>query len=133
MERLVAWRILQRPISNALPMCLTSSPFNLQNTSATSSSASFNILGLEVDSSTGQSTEITGLFTTPFDYQNYQELLSTVAGGATITTSFSAQFSTAPEPGTSIELILGLTLLQMGRVRFRSKAGKTPHSNEAAS
>src|ERR1035438_2378039 len=41
------------------------SPFNLDNTSATSSTASFNIRGIEVDSLTGDIIPITGAFTTP--------------------------------------------------------------------
>jgi hypothetical protein len=83
------------------------SPFNLQNTSATSSSASFNILGLEVDSATGDTVPITGAFTTPFSSQTFQDLLAAIADKQTITTSFSAQFATvSPEPGTLSDLMI---------------------------
>jgi len=90
------------------------SPFNLQNTSSTSSTASFVVRGIEVDSSTGDTVPITGVFTTQFSNENYQELLATVASGGTITTSFSAEFSTSspvPEPSTLIELITGFAAI----------------------
>jgi hypothetical protein len=99
------------------------SPFNLQNTSATSSTASFNILGLEVDSATGDTIPITGAFTTPFTSMNFQQLLAMVDGapppiGGTITTPFSAQLSTSlPEPGTSVELMMGVAAIGIGLYR----------------
>jgi len=85
------------------------SPFNLFNTSATSSTASFNILGLEVDSITGKSTPITGAFSQPFTNMNYQQILATIAGGGTVTTAFGAQFATtAPEPDSLMLMAIGL-------------------------
>ena len=87
------------------------SPFNLQNTSATSSTASFQILGMEVDSTTGDTIPIIGTFTTPFTAMSFQELLLAVENGQTITTAFSAQFATVssiPEPGTASLLLLTL-------------------------
>lgn len=85
------------------------SQYNLFNTSATSSTASFNVLGLEVDSTTGNTVEVTGAFTTPFTDLNYQQILATVLGGGTVTTSFAAEFATvAPEPGTLAEVMIGL-------------------------
>jgi hypothetical protein len=99
------------------------SPFNLQNTSATSSTASFNILGIEVDSLTGDTIGITGAFTTPFDSMTFQELLATVGdapGGGIVATPFSAQFTTgavAPEPGTLIALMIGMAALGANLIR----------------
>lgn len=89
------------------------SPYNLQNTSATSSSASFEVLGTEVDSTSMTSIPIVGTFTTPFSNLNFQNLLSEVEGGQTITTSFSAEFSTtvAPEPGTLAQLMMGIGMV----------------------
>jgi len=97
------------------------SPFNLQNTSSSSSSASFDIRGIETDSSTGQSIAINGTFTTPIT-ESYQQILATVEGGGSFTTAFSAQFTTAPEPGTWIELGMGLGLVGISsayRKRFK--------------
>jgi hypothetical protein len=91
------------------------SPFNLENTSATSSTASFNILGIEVDSLTGDTIPITGAFTTPFTSMNFQQLLAEVATpGGSITTSFSGEIATvavAPEPTTFIDLLTGIIAL----------------------
>jgi len=100
------------------------SPFNLQNTSATSSTASFNILGIEVDSTTGDTIPITGAFTTPFSNESFQSLLGTVLAGGTVTTAFSAEFSTAPltpEPSTVVELMLGIGAIAMGLL-FRKRS-----------
>jgi len=109
------------------------SPYNLQNTSATSSSASFRILGTEIDSLTGQTVPITGTFTTPFTSQNFQQILATIAAGGTITTSFSAQFSTGtvnvvPEPGTWTESMIALFLIGIGVAGSRSRAGRHTES-----
>ena len=72
------------------------SPYNLFNTSATSSTASFDVTGLEIDSSTNTSVAFTGLFTSQFINMNYQQILAIVNGGGTIETSYSGSFSTAP-------------------------------------
>jgi hypothetical protein len=95
------------------------SPLNLQNTSSTSSTASFNILGIEVDSLTGDTIPITGEFNLPFAAQSFQELLATTGGGGTVTTSFSAQVATVdsgttgtvPEPANVSYLLVGLAAL----------------------
>jgi hypothetical protein len=96
------------------------SPFNLQNTSATSSTASFNILGYEVDTISGNSVPITAAFSTQFTTMNYQQVLSTILGDGTVTTSFSGQLATVPEPSTLIELSLGLGIAGIGGT-FRRK------------
>ena len=90
------------------------SPFNLENTSATSSTASFNILGIEVDSLTGDTIPITGAFTTPFTSMNFQQLLAEVlTPGGSITTSFSGEIATVvvPEPSAFVELLTGILAL----------------------
>jgi hypothetical protein len=109
------------------------SPFNLENTSATSSTASFNILGVEVDSLTGQTIPITGAFTAPFTDGGcpglqpcpFQTLLADAAEGIPILTSFSGEISTvspAPEPSTLIELLIGISLLGIYLSRARQSA-----------
>jgi hypothetical protein len=100
------------------------SPFNLQNTSASTSTASFNIQGTEVDSITGDTIQITGTFTTPFTTQNFQHILATVEGGGTVVTAFSAQFATVPEPGTWIELMIGLGSVGIGASSYGKKLRK---------
>ena len=86
-------------------------PYNLQNTSATSSTASFNILGTEVDTTTGNTIAVTGEFSTVFTSMNFQQVLATVEGGGTVTTAFAGQLATVPEPSTLVELMLGLGVI----------------------
>jgi hypothetical protein len=101
------------------------SPYNLQNTSASTSTASFTIDGEEVDSSTGLSAPFVGTFTTPFTTMNFQQLLSDVEAGDTFSENFSAQFavtapSTTPEPSSLLELMMGIGLVGVGLV-YRKK------------
>lgn len=106
------------------------SPFNLQNTSATSSTASFDILGFEVDSLTGDTIPITGTFSQPFTNMNFQQLLAVVDGapppvGGSITTSFSGQIATlnaTPEPATFLEFLMGIGALGIYLNRSRQRA-----------
>lgn len=101
------------------------SPLNLQNTSARSATASFGILGLEVDSLTGDTIPITGEFTLPFTDQSFQDLLATVGSHGTVTTSFSAQLATSgsgttgtvPEPGNLILMLAGIGVMGLARLR----------------
>jgi hypothetical protein len=100
------------------------SPYNLFNNSATSSTASFNVLGLEVDSLTGKTVPVTGAFSEPFTALNFQQILATVAGGGTVTTAFGAQFQTVtPEPGTIVELMIGLGAVGIGLFRRQKQTG----------
>jgi hypothetical protein len=105
------------------------SPFNLENTSATSSAGSFRISGIEVDSATNTSAPFVGTFTTPFATQSFQDLLAVVAvPNGTVTTSFAAQFnvtSPVPEPGTVSESLIGLGLVAFGTLASRVRRSKS--------
>jgi hypothetical protein len=95
------------------------SPYNLTNQTASSSSAVFSVSGLELDSLTNTSTMITGLFTAQFPSMTFQDILTAVNGGGTISTSYSASFTTTvPEPATGLSLALG-TFAIAGFLRFR--------------
>jgi hypothetical protein len=103
------------------------SPFNLQNTSSTASTASFNILGTEVDTITGQTINLTGAFTTPFTAMTFQQLNADVQAGETITTPFSAQFQTlagTPEPSSLLEFMMGIGLVGISFI-YRRKLKRT--------
>jgi hypothetical protein len=104
------------------------SPYNLQNTSASSSSASFDIVLTEVDSSPGgQTISVTGAFSQPFTTSTFQLLEAEVQGGLTVTTPFSAQFATAsgtPEPSSLLELMMGMGLVGISIV-YRKKLKRT--------
>ncbi len=95
------------PGQSCTPSVPNMAPYNLNNTANGGSTASFVVLGTEFDRSTNTSIAITGLFTAQFATP-YQTLLNTVNSGGTISTSYSATFSTvAPEPGTGMSLALG--------------------------
>jgi hypothetical protein len=118
--------IAPAPGQQCTPDVPVQSPYNLNNTTLNSSTASFNLAGFEVDSLTGNTIPFTGIFSTQFPNQNYQTLLETVNNGGTITTSFSASFATsaptAPEPGTWILLAIGagaIGLAYRRRAAFR--------------
>jgi hypothetical protein len=111
------------------PLTPNPSPFNLQNLSATSSSASFSLLGTEVDSISGNTIPILGTFTTPNVDQSFQQILTTIGTGGSVTTAFSANFFTlapnvTPEPDTLVEITLGMGLLVLGVFLRKKKLAK---------
>lgn len=109
------------------PNLPTQSPLDLINLSATTSIASFAILGTEFDSLTGDDVPVSGVFTIPLSDQNFQQFLGTIAGGGTVTSSFAAQFTTptspvppVPEPGTLSMMAIGILAIGMMKlVGFR--------------
>jgi hypothetical protein len=110
----------------APPVTPNQSPFNLQNTSTTSSTASFNILGIEMDSLTHTSIGVTGSFTETSTTMSYQAILALIEGGGTFTTGFAGQIATvsaAPEPSTWVELMMGFGLVGLSMV-YRKKLRK---------
>lgn len=91
------------------------SPFDFQNTSANTATATFNISGSEVDSLTGTSIAVDGVFTMPLN-ESYQQLLTTLASSGTFTSSFSGSIATessapaqpsVPEPSTWASMAIG--------------------------
>jgi hypothetical protein len=112
---------------NCTPNAPALSPYNLTNTSATTSVASFNVIGFEVDSLTNTQVAFTGVVSSTFN-ESFQQLLADVelpGGPGSVTTTASLSFSTAvPEPGTGISLALGAFsiagLIGFGRRRAKS-------------
>lgn len=93
------------------------SPFDFQNTSAGTGTATFNISGVEVDSLTATTMAIDGVFTMPLN-ESFQTLLATMGSGGTVTTSFSGSLATesspppppppsVPEPNTWTSIAIG--------------------------
>jgi hypothetical protein len=109
----------------APPISADVSPFNLQNTSATSSSASFNLIGYETDIATGDTEAFSGSFSDPAVDMSYQAILGEIEGGGTFTTPFSAQIvvDSTPEPNSLVELMMGIGLVGIGLV-YRKKLKK---------
>lgn len=87
------------------------SPYNLQNTSASTSTASFAMLGVARRISTNEFSSFRGVLTAQFT-QPYQQLLLEISEGLPITNSYSATFSATiiPDPGT-LSLALGGSLM----------------------
>ena len=105
------------------------SPFDFQNTSATTGTATFNIEGLEADSTTSATILVSGVFTIPLN-ESFQQLLSTIQGSGTVTSSFSASLATesnpppppsVPEPNTWTSIAIGT----VGIFVFRSLRPRT--------
>lgn len=99
------------------------SPYNLQNISATQSSASFSVSGTARNIATGDTSPFIGTFSSQFN-QPFQSLLSTIAAGGTLTgsihNSFSATFTAVPEPRSVAALLAALFALGMvGLKRFK--------------
>ena len=92
-----------------------SSPFNLTNTSPSTSTASFAVAGMEIDSLTGETAQFFGVFTAQFD-RPFQAVLAQLAADGSITTSFSGTIaipSQVPEPGSLSTAAAGVVLLGM--------------------
>jgi hypothetical protein len=97
-------------------------PFNLNNTTPGTSTASITFHGNAVNTSTGEVSSFIGVFSSQFTVP-YQTLLQDIAAGQTISTSYSASITTTsavPEPATMILLGSGLIgIFVIGRKRTR--------------
>lgn len=94
-----------------------SSPFNLTNVTPTSSTVSFVVRGTAFDSTGG--APFIGVFTSQFSDQNFQGLLADLETAGSVDASYSANFTTVPEPGT-LSMVLGaLTMVAFTLARRR--------------
>lgn len=106
----------------------STSPFNLNNVSATSSGAQFNVRGTVTDGSADPASNFVGTFSTQFPVQNVQQVLAQLGSAGFIEKSFAATFvvtpgSAIPEPGTISFLLAGsVMLIAGGLVRRKLKA-----------
>jgi hypothetical protein len=103
------------------------SPFNLSNTSATSSVVSFTTGGLVLNTLTGEVSTFDGTFSTQFTNQNLQQLLATINGGGAVQATYSANFivsptEVVPEPATITLTLAGGLLVLAGTLRKRKQA-----------
>lgn len=96
------------------------SPFNLQNNSPTQSTASFTVKGLVYNGP--DVMNFTGIFTTPFPTQSFQDVLAVLSSKGSVTAPYAAQFTitAVPEPGSFA--LVGVTLAGAAALRRRRRA-----------
>jgi hypothetical protein len=94
------------------------SPFNLQNLTATSSTATFTMRGITSDSS----STWTGIFASQFNTMPYQAVLAQLATNGFVSNTFSGQITlVTPEPETWSLLVMGVALVGISRFRSRKQ------------
>ncbi len=89
-------------------------PYDLTNQTANSSIASFTVDGYLTDTNNpGVQTAFTGIFTTQFESESYQQVVATIEGGGVVDASYSATFITTstPEPASMLTMLSGGLLL----------------------
>ncbi len=99
------------------------SAFNLSNSDANNSTASFRIVGQAVNGVAGDTSPFVAIFTSQFNVP-YQQLLAALAanqgtGNYSSSYSVSVTATAVPEPVTFS--LVGVALLSLGMVRFRSR------------
>ena len=110
------------------PLGVMLSPYNFANytdaTGSLSSMASFSIRGTIIDGT--DATAFEGAFTLTFLNKPYQEVLSTIYSGGSVTAPFSATIEatpipndTVPEPAALSTMAIGLAALAAGQLRRR--------------
>jgi hypothetical protein len=101
------------------------SPFNLQNLTATSSTATFKMGGITNDSS----STWTGIFASQFNNMSYQDVLAQLATNGFASNTFSGQITlvagAVPEPTPMVLAISGLGLVLLSATFRRRSAGKS--------
>jgi hypothetical protein len=86
--------------------------FDVLLTNVTASMSTLTVAGVgSFVNGAGESTPYRGLFTTQFASMPYQQLVSTLQGGGSVTTSYSASLVPVPEPATYGLMALGLAVL----------------------
>lgn len=102
-----------------LPPGFGDSPFNMSNTTATSSAVTFQVGGQVENLMTGELSPFIGTYSTQFVSRNFQQLLATINAGGSVSATYSANFIVGvPEPGTWLTMGFGSLLFILGRKRF---------------
>jgi hypothetical protein len=85
------------------------SPFNFTNTTANSSTISFSVQGLAVNSATAETSSFAGTVSGSFP-ANYQALLGVLGGGGSLSYSYSMSIAvTAPPPVATLDIDASIT------------------------
>lgn len=99
---------------------LTSGPFTMINT-PTGVNISMSVRTLATDTGTGNSGLFNGLYTTQIPGATVAGLLAGISGGGIVTSTYSASFSSVPEPSSVYLLLSGALLVAVGTFRKRSR------------
>jgi hypothetical protein len=107
----------------------TGSPFNLTNGAGNTVGAQLFFLGTFIDTTDGNSGNVTGTFSTTFSGTTVQSLLAALGAGQSVVSSASGTLaitsvsaSSVPEPGTAGTMLLaGGGLLLLSRLRRQRK------------
>jgi hypothetical protein len=102
------------------------SAFNLTNTSQ-GSTLSFELNGKFLDLSDGKMdlTPYHGITTAQFVGRSYQQVLASIAGGQSLTTSYSASFAPSMIPEATSVVSLSIGLLVLGALAWTTHAAET--------
>ncbi|GEM_PF-1346684 len=103
-----------------LPAGFGLSPFNLQNNTATQSTASFVVKGRVINGV--DVTYFTGTFSNTFNSQSFQDVLAVLGSQGAVTSTYSATFDVAPIPEPASVALVGLTLVGAAGLLRRRRA-----------
>ena len=92
----------------------TGSAYDMTNLALPASILSWSVTGSAVNTGTGETTPLTGVFTMQFPSQTMQSIAATWAAQGTVNSSFSATFMAVPEPA-SMGLLAAGALGLLGR------------------
>lgn len=104
------------------------SPYNLTNFTDAggrlSSTASFSVRGTVLDTITSEVVPFDGIFNATFQNIPYQQLVTTVLSGGSVTTPFTAQVTVVPEPSSAALALAGIACIAL-RVSRRRRGSRT--------
>lgn len=109
------------------PLPAILSPYNLTNFIDTSgqlsSTASFSVRGTVLDTVTSEALPFDGVLNATFQNIAYQQLVSTVLAGGSVTTPFTAQVTVVPEPSSAALALIGVACVTL-RLARRRRSGR---------
>jgi len=96
------------------------SPFNLSNTTADSSVASFQVSGTSFGTA-GEPLPFTGTFSTQYTNMSFQEVLAQLSSAGFVEATYSANFVIIPEPGSASLLVASAALFGLSALLRKAR------------